>query len=59
MYNIELRNISKCYKNGVVALDNISFNVKNGVFGLLGHNGVENHFIESAGYSTSSPTAVQ
>ncbi|NLY96548.1 MAG: ABC transporter ATP-binding protein [Clostridiaceae bacterium] len=39
MYNIELRNISKCYKNGVVALDNISFNVKNGVFGLLGHNG--------------------
>jgi len=39
MYNIELRNISKRYRNGVVALDDISFNVKNGVFGLLGHNG--------------------
>jgi len=39
MYNIEVKNISKRYRNGVVALDDISFNVKNGVFGLLGHNG--------------------
>lgn len=39
MYNIEIKNITKRYKNGVVALDDVCFNVKNGVFGLLGHNG--------------------
>ena len=39
MNNIEIRNLTKRYKNGVMALDNISFNVGCGVFGLLGHNG--------------------
>lgn len=39
MNNIEIKNLTKRYKNGVVALDNISFNVGCGVFGLLGHNG--------------------
>lgn len=39
MNNIEINHLSKRYKNGVIALDDISFNVGNGVFGLLGHNG--------------------
>ncbi len=39
MNNIEINHLSKHYKNGVIALDDISFTVKSGVFGLLGHNG--------------------
>ncbi len=39
MNNIEINHLSKRYQNGVVALDGISFSVKSGVFGLLGHNG--------------------
>ncbi|MBO5283751.1 MAG: ABC transporter ATP-binding protein [Lachnospiraceae bacterium] len=37
--NIEINHITKKYKNGVTALDDISFTVGSGVFGLLGHNG--------------------
>lgn len=36
---IELLNVSKIYKNEMVALDNISLNIGKGVFGLLGRNG--------------------
>lgn len=39
MYNIEINHLSKRYKNGVNALDDISFTAGGGVFGLLGHNG--------------------
>ena len=39
MKNIEVRHLSKLYKNGVTALDDISFTAGSGVFGLLGHNG--------------------
>ena len=54
MYNIELRNISKRYKNGVVALDDISFNVKTGVFGLLGHNGAGKTTLMKACYGSQA-----
>src|SRR5699024_481949 len=37
--NIEISHVTKKYKNGVTALDDISFTVGSGVFGLLGHNG--------------------
>lgn len=37
--NIEISHVSKKYKNGVTALDDVSFTVGSGVFGLLGHNG--------------------
>ena len=37
--NIEISHITKKYKNGVTALDDVSLHVCNGVFGLLGHNG--------------------
>ncbi len=39
MNNIEIIHLSKQYSNGVIALDDISFTVGSGVFGLLGHNG--------------------
>ena len=37
--NIEINHVTKKYKNGVTALDDVSFHVGSGVFGLLGHNG--------------------
>ncbi|MBD3223925.1 MAG: ATP-binding cassette domain-containing protein [Caldithrix sp.] len=36
---LKISNISKCYKNGVQALDNLSLEIKSGMFGLLGPNG--------------------
>ncbi len=36
---LEIRNISKTYGNGVKALDNVSLTVPTGMFGLLGPNG--------------------
>ena len=37
--NIEFSHVTKRYPNGITALDDISFSVGSGVFGLLGHNG--------------------
>lgn len=37
--NVEICHVTKKYSNGVMALDDISFSVGSGVFGLLGHNG--------------------
>lgn len=39
MNRLILRNISKTYSNGVRALDDISLELGNGMFGLLGRNG--------------------
>ncbi|MGB9992555.1 ABC transporter ATP-binding protein [Massilia sp. SM-13] len=36
---LRIRNLSKTYANGVVALDNISLDIPSGMFGLLGPNG--------------------
>lgn len=36
---LRIRNLSKTYSNGVVALDNISLTIPAGMFGLLGPNG--------------------
>ena len=36
---ITIKNLSKVYSNGHKALDEVSFNVGNGMFGLLGPNG--------------------
>jgi ABC-type multidrug transport system ATPase subunit len=36
---LRIRNLSKTYANGVVALDNISLTIPAGMFGLLGPNG--------------------
>lgn len=37
--NIEINNLTKEYKNHAKGIDNITFSVQGGVFGLLGHNG--------------------
>lgn len=39
MSNLVISNLSKTYKNGVKALDNISMDIPTGMFGLLGPNG--------------------
>jgi ABC-type multidrug transport system ATPase subunit len=39
MATIRIENLSKTYPNGVHALDNVSLEINNGMFGLLGPNG--------------------
>lgn len=39
MTRLIIENLSKCYQNGVKALDNVSLILSNGMFGLLGPNG--------------------
>ncbi len=36
---LSIKNLSKTYANGVVALDDVSLEIPNGLFGLLGPNG--------------------
>lgn len=36
---IRISHLTKQYKNGVTALNDVSFTVRDGIFGLLGHNG--------------------
>lgn len=36
---LRIENLSKTYKNGVKALDNVSLTIPNGMYGLLGPNG--------------------
>jgi len=39
MATIKINSLSKTYPNGVKALDNVSLEIQNGMFGLLGPNG--------------------
>ena len=39
MASIKINSLSKTYPNGVKALDNVSIEISNGMFGLLGPNG--------------------
>ncbi|WP_296314155.1 ATP-binding cassette domain-containing protein, partial [Winogradskyella sp. UBA3174] len=39
MSSLKINNLSKTYPNGVKALDNVSLELENGMFGLLGPNG--------------------
>jgi ABC-2 type transport system ATP-binding protein len=50
MNQLKIKNLRKTYSNGVNALDNISLEIENGMFGLLGPNG--------AGKSTLMKTIV-
>jgi len=36
---LTIKNLEKTYANGVHALDNVSLEISNGMFGLLGPNG--------------------
>ena len=37
--NLSIKNLTKKYSNGVVALDDVSLDIPTGLFGLLGPNG--------------------
>ncbi|MCJ8272605.1 MAG: ATP-binding cassette domain-containing protein, partial [Psychrosphaera sp.] len=37
--NLSIKNLCKTYANGTKALNNLSLNIKPGMFGLLGPNG--------------------
>ena len=39
MNTLIIKNLSKTYKNGVRAMDDLSLKINNGIFGLLGPNG--------------------
>lgn len=55
--NIEINHVTKKYSNGVMALDDISFCVGSGVFGLLGHNGAGKTTLMKALVTVLSPSA--
>ena len=54
--NIEIIHVTKKYSNGVMALDDISFCVGSGVFGLLGHNGAGKTTLMKALVTVLSPS---
>lgn len=55
--NIEISHVTKKYSNGVTALDDISFSVGSGVFGLLGHNGAGKTTLMKALVTVVAPSA--
>lgn len=55
--NIEFAHITKKYKNGITALDDVSFTVGSGVFGLLGHNGAGKSTLMKALVTVLTPSA--
>ncbi len=57
MNNMEINHLSKRYKNGVTALDDISFTIDSGVFGLLGHNGAGKTTLMKALVTVLEPSA--
>ncbi len=56
-YNIEVSHVSKRYKTGAAALEDVSFRVGSGVFGLLGHNGAGKTTLMKALVTLLRPTA--
>ena len=57
MTSIEISNLSKMYKGRVAALEDVSFTVGGGVFGLLGHNGAGKTTLMKAITTILQPTA--
>ena len=55
--NMEILHVSKQYKNGVTALEDVSFCVGSGVFGLLGHNGAGKTTLMKALVTVLKPSA--
>jgi len=49
MNKLTIQNLSKTYPNGVKALDNVSIEIENGMFGLLGPNGAGNPLTQEVG----------
>lgn len=57
MNSIEISHLTKRYKNGTVGLEDVSFTVSSGVFGLLGHNGAGKSTLMKALVTVLQPTA--
>lgn len=57
MHSIEISHLTKQYKNGVTALEDISFHVDGGVYGLLGHNGAGKTTLMKALVTILQPSA--
>lgn len=55
--NMEILHVSKQYKNGVTALEDVSVCVGSGVFGLLGHNGAGKTTLMKALVTVLKPSA--
>ena len=55
--NMEILHVSKQYKNGVTALEDVSFCDSSGVFGLLGHNGAGKTTLMKALVTVLKPSA--
>ena len=55
--NIVFSHITKTYKGGVTALEDVSFSVGSGVFGLLGHNGAGKSTLMKALVTVEPPTS--
>ena len=55
--NMEILHVSKQYKNGATALEDVSFCVGSGVFGLLGHNGAGKTTLMKALVTVLKPSA--
>lgn len=55
--DMEILHVSKQYKNGVTALEDVSFCVGSGVFGLLGHNGAGKTTLMKALVTVLKPSA--
>ena len=57
MKNIEIQGLTKRYKSGVTALEDVSFTAGGGVFGLLGHNGAGKSTLMRILVTVLAPTA--
>ena len=57
MKNIEIQGLTKRYKSGVTALEDVSFTAGSGVFGLLGHNGAGKSTLMRILVTVLAPTA--
>lgn len=57
MFNIQFSKLTKHYKNGVTALEDINLNIGSGVFGLLGHNGAGKSTLMKALVTILQPTS--
>ena len=55
--NIVFSHVTKIYKGGVTALEDVSFPVGSGVFGLLGHNGAGKSTLMKALVTVEPPTS--
>ena len=55
--SLKISGLTKTYKNGVKALDNVNLEIGNGMFGLLGPNGAGKSSLMRTIATLQSPTS--